>query len=70
MKVNPKLHFDFKRLIAEANLVAVHSHLKLTPDDRGSAVMDVFRLDNGKIVEHWDVAQPIPEKSANSNTMF
>ncbi len=70
VKVNPKLHFDFKRLIAEANLVAVHSYLKLTPDDRGSAVMDVFRLDNGKIVEHWDVAQPIPEKSANSNTMF
>ncbi len=69
-KVNPRLHFDFKRLVGEGSLVAVHSHLKLTTEDRGSAVMDMFRLENGKIVEHWDVSQPIPEKSANNNSMF
>jgi predicted SnoaL-like aldol condensation-catalyzing enzyme len=50
--------------------VVLHSHLILKPGDRGSAVVDIFRLENGKIVEHWDVVQEVPEKSANDNTMF
>ncbi len=69
-KQNPELHFDFKRFVAEGDLVVVHSHLKLNPSDRGTAVMDIFRVDKGKVVEHWDVLQQIPEKSANKNTMF
>ncbi|MEV0222642.1 nuclear transport factor 2 family protein [Streptomyces sp. NPDC050704] len=59
-----------KRVIAEGDLVAVHSNDKTSPDDRGNAVVDLFRVRNGKIVEHWDVTQAVPETSANDNTMF
>ena len=64
------IHYDIIRVIAEGNLVAVHSHVTFSADDRGNAVVDIFRFEHGKIVEHWDVVQPVPEKSANSNTMF
>jgi predicted SnoaL-like aldol condensation-catalyzing enzyme len=66
----PALHFDFRRFIAEGDLVVVHSHLVRQPQDRGVAVMDIFRIENSRIVEHWDVLQEIPESPANSNTMF
>ena len=68
---NPQLHVDIKRVIGECNMVVTHSHLTLSPSDRGSAVADIFRLNRqGKVVEHWDVIQPVPETSANDNTMF
>jgi predicted SnoaL-like aldol condensation-catalyzing enzyme len=66
----PSLRFDFKRFVAEGDLVVVHSHLIRQPGDRGVAVMDIFRIENDKIVEHWDVVQEIPEISVNTNTMF
>ncbi len=69
-KKNPDVRADIKRVIAEGDLVVLHVHSKLNAADRGRAVMDIFRVENGKIVEHWDVGQPIPEKPANSNTMF
>jgi predicted SnoaL-like aldol condensation-catalyzing enzyme len=68
---NPQLHVDIKRVIGECDMVVTHSHLTLSPSDRGSAVADIFRLNRqGKVVEHWDVIQAVPDTSANDNTMF
>jgi predicted SnoaL-like aldol condensation-catalyzing enzyme len=69
-KAAPQFRTDFKRFIAERDLVVVHSNLVPAPGARGMAVMDIFRLENGKIVEHWDAIQDVPEKAANANTMF
>jgi predicted SnoaL-like aldol condensation-catalyzing enzyme len=66
----PSLRFNFKRFFAEGDLVVVHSHLVRQPGDRGMAVMDIFRIENNRIVEHWDVLQEIPESTANKNTLF
>ena len=61
---------DIKRVIAEGELVVLHVHSRTSLNDRGRAIIDIFRVADGKIVEHWDVIQPVPEKSANANTMF
>ena len=67
---NPQMSFDIKRTGADQDLVWVHSHAKFTPDSTGLALVDIFRLEDTKIVEHWDVIQPVPATSANDNTMF
>ena len=67
---HPDTTYSIKRIIADGNLVAVHSHAVFTPGDRGLAVVDILRVDHCKIAEHWDVVQPVPEKSANTNGMF
>jgi predicted SnoaL-like aldol condensation-catalyzing enzyme len=61
---------DIKRVIAEGDLVVLHVHSRNNLSDRGRAVVDIFRVADGKIVEHWDVIQPVPDKPANTNTMF
>jgi predicted SnoaL-like aldol condensation-catalyzing enzyme len=66
----PELHVDIKRVIAEDDLVVTHSLIRTSPNDRGTAAGDLFRLEDGKVVEHWDVLQPVPETAANDNTMF
>jgi predicted SnoaL-like aldol condensation-catalyzing enzyme len=66
----PHMRMELKRMVAEGDLVVTHSHLVREPGDRGMAVMDIFRLEDGKIVEHWDVLQEVPEQAANNNTMF
>lgn len=66
----PNARSEIKRAFADGDFVILHVESHREPGDRGVAIVDIFRLENGKIVEHWDVIQPIPEKAANSNGMF
>ena len=67
----PNAKSEFKRVFADGDYVIVHVHAMREPNTRGFAIIDIFRLDGkGKIVEHWDVVQPVPEKAANENGMF
>jgi predicted SnoaL-like aldol condensation-catalyzing enzyme len=67
---NPGVHYEIKRIIADGNFVAVHAHGKFSAEDRGVAVVDILRVQGCKVMEHWDVVQPVPEKAANTNGMF
>jgi predicted SnoaL-like aldol condensation-catalyzing enzyme len=66
----PELTLDVHRVIAEEDLVCTHSLLRLTPGSRGSAIADVMRVRDGRITEHWDVVQEIPETTASGNPMI
>jgi predicted SnoaL-like aldol condensation-catalyzing enzyme len=66
----PQARSEIKRVFADGDFVILHVHSKREPNDRGVAIVDIFRLENGKIVEHWDVIQPVPETMAHGNGMF
>lgn len=72
MALHPRPSINIKHIMAEGDLVVVHSHVTTNPSDEfsGLAVFDLFRLENGLIVEHWDIIQDIPEATANGNSMF
>ena len=62
--------YYLKRIVAENDLVAIHYHFQPDPNEAGYAIVDIFRIEDGKLVEHWDVYQPIPENSENDSPMF
>jgi len=66
----PQLRAEVKRIVAEHDLVVAHLHAKRSPDDLGLAIVDVFRVQDGKLVEHWEVRQPVPETTVHANDMF
>ena len=67
---NPNRVLEVKRAIAEGELVAVHSHVRQNPEDLGAAVVHIFRFENGRIVELWDLGQPLPAQSPNQYGMY
>jgi predicted SnoaL-like aldol condensation-catalyzing enzyme len=67
---NPDKILEVKRVITEGDFVVTHSHVRQNPDALGAAVVHIFRFEKCKIVELWDLRQPVPEKSLNENGMF
>jgi predicted SnoaL-like aldol condensation-catalyzing enzyme len=67
---HPDSTIEISHVLADRDLVAIHYRFRVNRQDRGMAVVDIFRVANGKIAEHWDVGQPVPEKAANDNGMF
>jgi len=67
---NPGKALEVKRAIAEGELVVVHAHVRQKPGDLGAALVHIFRFEKGRIVELWDLGQPVPDKSPNQYGMF
>jgi predicted SnoaL-like aldol condensation-catalyzing enzyme len=66
----PNKQPTLKHALSDGDLVAIHSHVVHQPGDPGVAAMHLFRFEDGKIVELWDFAQPIPAKSPNADGLF
>lgn len=67
---NPQKQLAVQHAVEEGDVVAVHSCVQHNAQDRGVAVVHIFRFANDRIVELWDVAQPVPDRSPNTNGMF
>ncbi len=66
----PQSHSDIVQSFADGDYVILHVHSIRTPGTAGRAIFDLFKLEKGKVVEHWDAVQDIPASSANTNGMF
>jgi predicted SnoaL-like aldol condensation-catalyzing enzyme len=66
----PNHRYDVKKVIAEGDYVVLHLHGQNGPNPNGESVVDFFRVANGKVVEHWDVIQALPETASNNNGVF
>ncbi len=69
-KANPQARSDISQYATYGDRVFLRVHSVKGPEDRGRAIVDIFRVAHGKIVEHWDSVQDVPATSANDNTMF
>lgn len=69
-KKYPNLSMTIKRAASDGDLVWLHLHVKHSPESLGGAGIHIFRMEEGKIVEHWGVGQAVPKESKNNNTMF
>jgi len=66
----PRSHYEIKRVFTDVDYVILHVHVVREPGARGSAHVDIFRLEDGKVAEHWDVDEPIPAEIANPHGPF
>ncbi|WP_323187675.1 nuclear transport factor 2 family protein [Streptomyces sp. NBC_01275] len=66
----PEAAYEEKRVVSDGDLVLLHFSGVLAPGAPGLAVFDIFRFQDGRIAEHWDASQDVPETSDNDNTMF
>ena len=67
---HPNKVLEVQHVLEDGNLVAVHSRVRQSPDDRGGALVHIFRFEGDRVVELWDIGQPVPENSPNENGMF
>lgn len=68
--LSPHAVHEVKRMFADGDHVIAHYHVRRWPDDKGWAVIDIFRIEHGLIAEHWDVMQDVVTDGPNSNGMF
>ena len=72
-KTTPNAQHHLKRVFVDGDHVIAHVHVIIDgadPADRGNAVVDIFRIEGGRVAEHWDAAQAVPEQCANTNGVF
>ncbi|MEH3107020.1 MAG: nuclear transport factor 2 family protein [Sphingomonas fennica] len=67
---SPHAEHRVKRMFADGDHVIAHVHVVINPGEAGNAVVDIFRIADGRIAEHWDVSQPVATEPRNANGMF
>lgn len=67
---NPDCQVDVKRILVDGDIGVTHSHIRRNASDPGLSVADFHRVENGLIVEHWDVLQPVPTNAIAAQPMF